>query len=145
MLCGMKSKKTVQLMMVIIGVISLCYGVIGIQSAPEDAHDYATLLGMFAGFGSGLIAVAIFLFIRSKVVSPEKLKQKEIEENDERNIAVKRAAMAVSWMVSVGLFTVLAFALMAMGLRVPSYLCIGALYVQFFSFLIAHRVYDKKM
>lgn len=145
MLCNVKSKKFIQYVMLAIGMISLAYGVIGIQTAPEDAHDYSMLLGMFSGFGAGLIAVAIFFLIRSKVVSPEKLKQKEIEQNDERSIAVKRAAFSVSWLVALLLFAVLAFVFVGMGMRLASYLCIGALYIQFISFLIAHRICEKKM
>lgn len=145
MLCNMKSKKLIHYVMLAIGIISLAYGVIGIQSATEDAHDYSMLLGMFSGFGAGILAVAIFFLIRGRVVAPEKLKQKEIEENDERNIAIKRAAFTVSWLVALLCFAVLTFVFVAMGMRIASYLCLGAMYLQFFSFLIAHKVYEKKM
>lgn len=145
MLCKGKTKKTTCFIMLLVGIISLAYGLIGIQGVPDAAHAQAQLMGMFSGAGAGLISVAIFLLIRSRILSPEKLKQKEIESSDERSIAVRRAAMSVSWFVALLLFGLLCFVFVAMDMLVASYFALAAMYVQFFAYLVAQKVYEKKM
>ena len=96
-------------------------------------------------FGFGIIAVAGFMLVRSKVVSPQKLMQEEIEREDERNIAISRAAGLAGFFAGVGLFAVLAFVFMGLGYRVPSFVCVGGIYVLVAGYLVARRVYAKKM
>lgn len=50
---------------------------------------------------------------------------RRIEQNDERNIAITRAAFTVSAVAAILLFAILAFVFVALGYRIPSYLCIG--------------------
>ncbi len=145
MLCKMKSKTKLYLALLAVGLVSLAFGVIGYLTSGNQSHHMDTLLGMFSGFGFGLLAVAVVQLIRAKRMSPEKRAEKDIEKNDERNIAVTRAAHAVGNTAGAATLVVLSFLLMFLDYRVPSYLCIGALYVQLFAFLIAYRVYYKKM
>lgn len=145
MLCQFNQKKITGILMVLLGVVSMAYGIIAYQSAPEDAHAYNQLLGMFTGFGTGLLAVGLFFWVRSKVVPKEKQKQQEIERNDERNIAIVRAALSVAALVAMGLFAVLAFVFTGMGYLVPSYFCLGAMYVLVAVYLISVKVLGKKM
>jgi len=140
-----KSKRIVPVIMLGAGIISLAFGVIAYQTASEDAHDYSRFLGMLAGFGSGIIAVAVFYMIRARVISPEKRKQQEIEQNDERNIALQRAALAVAAVAGMLMFAALAFAFTAMGYPMPSYICLGAMYLQVLVYLAALRVYKRRM
>ena len=145
MLCRFKSKRVAPIILLIVGIISLTYGIVAYQTTPADAHDYNQFLGMLTGFGSGIVCVALFYLIRARVISPEKRKQKEVEQNDERNIAIQRAALTISAVAAIFIFASLAFAFTAMGFRLPSYLCIGAMYLQILIYLIALRVYRKKM
>lgn len=103
------------------------------------------LAGMFSGAGTGIIAVAIFFWIRGKVLSPEKLKQKAIEKNDERNVQITRTALTVVAITSNLTFAVLAFVLMGMGYMVPALIMVGCIYLQLGIFLIANNVISRKM
>lgn len=131
--------------MVIFGVVSLIFGIVFANSLSDDQRSLMMLAGMFSGAGTGIIAVAIFFWIRGKVLSPEKLKQKAIEKNDERNVQITRTALTVVAITSNLTFAVLAFVLMGMGYMVPALIMVGCIYLQLGIFLIANNVISRKM
>lgn len=145
MLCKKNWKKGTSVLVLCLGAVSFTFGLLTYLIARPEEHSLNTLLGMFTGFGFGIIAVAGFMLVRSKVVSPQKLMQEEIEREDERNIAISRAAGLVGFFAGVGLFAVLAFVFMGLGYRVPSFVCVGGIYVLVAGYLVARRVYAKKM
>jgi predicted exporter len=131
--------------MLALGVVSFLYGLVSfIVIKPQDKATN-TLLGMFTGFGFGIICVAIGYTIRQKLVSKEKLEQEEIDRYDERNIAIARSACAVGMVTAIIMFAVLAFVFMGMGLMQPSYMCIGSMYVVLLVTKIAQKKFEKKM
>lgn len=131
--------------MVVFGVVSLIFGIVFANSLSDDQRSLMMLAGMFSGAGTGIIAVAIFFWIRGKVLSPEKLKQKAIEKNDERNVQITRTALTVVAITSNLTFAVLAFVLMGMGYMVPALIMVGCIYLQLGIFLIANNVISRKM
>ena len=146
MLCRFaKTNKKLLSAMVIIGVVSLFFGIIFARSLSEEESSLMMLAGMFTGLGCGIIAVAVFYWVRSKVLSPEKLKQKEIEKNDERNVQISRASFTVVAVTSNLTFAVLAFVLIGMGYMVPSLIMVGCIYLQLAIFLIASKIISRKM
>lgn len=146
MLCkfGKQNKKFLGAV-VIMGAVSLVFGILFARSLSDEEHSLMMLAGMFSGAGAGIMAVAIFFWIRSKVLSPEKLKQKEIEKNDERNVQINNAAFTVVAATANLTFAVLAFVLMGMGYMVPSLIMVACVYLQLAVFLIAHRIISRKM
>ena len=146
MLCKFgKTNKKVLSGMVVFGVVSLIFGIVFANSLADDQRSLMMLAGMFSGAGTGIIAVAIFFWIRGKVLSPEKLKQKAIEKNDERNVQITRTALTVVAITSNLTFAVLAFVLMGMGYMVPALIMVGCIYLQLGIFLIANNVISRKM
>ena len=146
MLCKFgKTNKKVLSGMVVFGVVSLIFGIVFANSLSDDQRSLMMLAGMFSGAGTGIIAVAIFFWIRGKVLSPEKLKQKAIEKNDERNVPITRTALTVVAITSNLTFAVLAFVLMGMGYMVPALIMVGCIYLQLGIFLIANNVISRKM
>lgn len=146
MLCKLgKTNKKVLSGMVVFGVVSLVFGIFFADSLTDDQRSLMMLAGMFSGAGTGIIAVAIFFWIRGKVLSPEKLKQKAIEKNDERNVQITRTALTVVAITSNLTFAVLAFVLMGMGYMVPALIMVGCIYLQLAIFLIANKIISRKM
>ena len=146
MLCKFgKTNKKVLSGMVVFGVVSLIFGIVFANSLSDDQRSLMMLAGMFSGAGTGIIAVAIFFWIRGKVLSPEKLKQKAIEKNDERNVQITRTALTVVAITSNLTFAALAFVLMGMGYMVPALIMVGCIYLQLGIFLIANNVISRKM
>ena len=129
----------------VLGVISFLYGLLTFIIVQPDGKSANTLLGMFTGFGFGIILVGIRNLIHAKRASKEKLEQEEIDRNDERNVAIARAACTVGMFAGMILFAALAFVLMGMGHVVPSYMSIGGLYVMILVTKIAQKILEKKM
>lgn len=144
MLCKGKSKGYF-VVLVVIGIISFTFGILSTIVTPEDAHNLSMLSGMFTGLGAGFVAIGLVQYIRNKISSPEKLRTKEIEKTDERNIQLIRAAAAVTMSASYVIFAVLAFLFVALDYRIPAFITIGAMYVEFAVYLIAYKILNNRM
>lgn len=145
MLCKKSWSRLVQLAVFALGLVSFLFGLLTFVLTDPQGHSYNTLLGMFTGFGFGIMAVAAYKTLREKVVSKEKLEQEKIDQQDERNIAIIRAACAVAYAAAIGVFAVLIFVFMALDYQVPSYICLGAMYVLVAVFVTAKKILEKKM
>ncbi|MEA5015132.1 MAG: hypothetical protein VB099_11275 [Candidatus Limiplasma sp.] len=147
MLCKMKPNTKTWFFIMGVGLVSLAFGLLAylLPSAGSGQPHLDTLLGMFSGFGAGLMAVALFKLIRGKLISPQKREEEEIQQQDERTLAVTRAAHTVGFFAGAAMLAILIFLFTYLNDRLASYLCLGALYVQMIVFLVAYRVYNKKM
>lgn len=144
-MCKGKWNKQMCLIMLLVGIASLLYGLLSFLIIRPEGHSQNTLMGMFTGFGAGICAVAVFRMIREKVVSKEKLEQEEIDRQDERNVAIIRAAGTAAYYAAILLMAVLVFLFTGMGYSVPSYICLGAMYVLVGVFFVARKLLEKKM
>lgn len=131
--------------MVVIGIVTLVFGLVSSKHFPEDAHNMHMLMGMFSGLGSAFTVVGIIKLIRYKKISVEKLKEEEIELKDERNIQVSRAAYSIASKVASFLFIIMAFLFVWLDYRTSAFISIGALYIQILVFFIAHKYFNRKM
>lgn len=148
MFCSMMSKKNRQWMLrlfLALGVVSLAFGLVGARLTPESEHSTMRLMGMVTGFGTGIVLVAVIVTIREHFVKPEKLEQEKIEAQDERNVALNRAALSVAAAVAILVFAALAFVLTGMGYSTAGLLCIVGMYVEVIGFVIARAVLSKRM
>lgn len=129
----------------LLGIVSCVYGVVSFLFFQTGSSTTNTLMGMFTGFGFGIICVAVGNLIRTKRASQQQLEQEEIERNDERNIMIFRTACSIGMLAGVLTLAVFAFVLMGMGHRTPSLMCIGGIYVMELTTLVARKVLEKKM
>ncbi len=141
----MKANKWIGWGALLLGVVSFAYGLISYLFFQTGDSATNTLMGMFTGFGFGIICVAIGYTIRTKRASQKQLEQEEIERNDERNIMILRTACTIGMFAGILTFAVFAFVLMAMGYRTPSLMCVGGIYVMELTMLIARKVLETKM
>lgn len=144
MFCKGKSKNHF-IIILFIGVISFVFGTLYYRILPDEAHNLSMLSGMFSGFGGAFIAVGLINLVRLKVTSPEKLRRKENEKNDERNVQVLRAAYTTAEVGAIILFSVMTFVFVWLDYKVPAFICVGALYVNAAIFLISYHIYNKRM
>ena len=145
MICKGKWNKHLCMVIMILGAASFLFGLLSFLILKPEGRSVNTLLGMFTGFGAGIMGVAIWQTIRAKVVSKEKLEQEEIEKWDERNIAIIRAAATAAYYAAILLMSVLIFLFMGLGYRVPAYICMAGLYVLVGVFFITRKALGKKM
>jgi len=145
MLCKLGKSNRYWGTMVVIGIVTLVFGVVFSKSFPEDAHNMHMLMGMFSGLGGAFTVVGIIKLIRYKKISVEKLKEEEIELKDERNIQVLRAAYSIANKAASFLFVIMAFLFAWLDYITPAFISIGALYIQILAFFIAHKYFNRKM
>lgn len=144
-MCNKSWNKHVRTAALGLGIVSFLFGLLTFLIGKPEGHSINTLLGMFTGFGAGIIGVAVWMTVREKVLPKEKLEQEKIEQQDERNIAISRAAGLVTFYAAILIFSVLIFLFMGLGYTVPSYICLGAMYVLEGVALVARRVLSARM
>lgn len=144
-MCNQSWNKHVRTAALGLGIVSFLFGLLTFLIGKPEGHSINTLLGMFTGFGAGIIGVAVWMTVREKVLPKEKLEQEKIEQQDERNIAISRAAGLVTFYAAILIFAVLIFLFMGLGYTVPSYICLGAMYVLVGVGLVARKVLSARM
>lgn len=115
--------------MAAIGIITLIFGLITYKSISNDAHNIAMLKGMFTGLGGAFTAVGLTRLVQNKLTPKAKLKAKEIELKDERNIQVYRVAYTIANTVATILFATMAFIFVSLNYVTPAFISIGAMYI----------------
>ena len=145
MICKGTWNRHLCILLMLLGAASLLFGLLTFLIAKPESSSMNTLMGMFTGFGAGILGVAIFQTIRAKVVSSEKLEQEEIDKWDERNIAITRAAATAAYYAAILLMAALIFLFMGLGYKAASYICLGGLYLLVGVFFIARKMLEKKM
>ena len=109
MMCKKQWTRAMEIAVFALGLVSFLFGLLSFLIVKPDGHSTNTLLGMFTGFGFGIMAVAAYKTIRQKVVSKEKLEQEKIDQQDERSIAITRAAGLIGFYAGILIFAVLIF------------------------------------
>lgn len=145
MFCNMADRKAKNLFCIILGSVSTVLGIFLKIRFPEDAHNYQQFAGMLTGFGCGILAVGIVFTIRRLLSTPEKLKEREIEKKDERNIQIMRAAYATAAFGAFILFALMTFIFTLMGEFTACLITIVAMYVDIAVFVISYLILQKKM
>jgi len=100
-----------------------------------------------AGIGAGLmfLGAAYKVIFRNSDNSPEAVKQREIDENDERNIRIKEKAGYASWYATLLIFVAMALVFIFMDYPLGYWLSAGAVVLHKVILLIFMWVYGKKM
>lgn len=140
-----KSRALISAVVVVLGLISIVFGILMARSLPESEHNLVRLAGMFSGFGAGLLLAMAALTLYRKLISPARRKELEIAQNDERNVQIARAACSVCAVAGMLLFAVMGFVCLALGSSTASVLCIVCLYLQTIVLLVARAYYARKM
>lgn len=104
--------------------------------------------GALAGMGSGLFGygLAKFRFSRWADKNPEEMRRSEVEANDERNVAIRNRAQALSGTVLV--FVVMAAAWVCIFLDAPQWItltCVGVFLLKTVLDFILIAYYEKRM
>lgn len=118
---NMKQKKLLYTLLLAVG---LCLVAAALVLRRFDLAD--NLYGMLVGVGAGLAAMgaANCLMLRVEERDPKVMRQSQIETTDERNVAIRRRAQAVSGEVLQ--WTVLAAAWLSIGLGAPLWITLAA-------------------
>lgn len=127
-----------------VGIVIAAAAALAWRSGTARLPDY--MMGVYCGAGCGLTLAGIILIVKNLILlgNEEKLKQSRLENSDERIREI--SSLAVKAAVQVMMLAALAAGMIG-GIFYP--ILVKALlfivYVFLFSYLIACRVYEKKM
>ncbi len=127
-----------------IGIVSLTFGLWGDRSGIASTGGEEMLLGMFSGMGSAMTVLSAIALLRRKFMSREKLKQKEIDAKDERNIQLIQAAYTVSEKIALFVLAFMAFLFAWLGDETASFISAGAIWVLAIVFAVSQRCMPEK-
>ncbi len=141
----MKYMKRYWQVLVVVGIVSFVFGLVNHKNMTGISPNMSMLNGMIQGAGLAIAIVGGIKLLQNKRTPSEKLKAKEIELKDERNIELMRISLSISSTTASLLFVILAFVFIAMDYIIPGLICIAALYIQLASLFIAHKYYNNKI
>lgn len=120
----MKGRKTLYITLVIAGLCLVAAALILREAKVPDSAG-----GALMGSGSGLAAMGLaqLLTLRAERKDPVQARKKEIEVHDERNVAIRRRAKALSG--DVLQWAVLAAAWVSIGFGAPLWVTLAAVVV----------------
>lgn len=128
-----------------VGIVTLIFVIISYKNISNDMHNMAMLKGMFFGLGGAFTAIGLFKIIQNKITPVEKLKVKEIESKDERNIQVLRISYTVANVMATILFAAMAFLFVGLNYIIPAFISLSALYIQLLTFFLAYKYNNGKI
>jgi len=138
----MKTSKKFSYLQVVLGVLLIAAGLILIKTVKEPEGLFRVLPFVFLGIGCGVFGSGVGALVSSRVLKddPQLQKQMEIEQKDERNIAIANRAKAKAFDAMLYLFGALmiTFALMtvelsAILLLVGAYLVVDGIFIYYLS------------
>ena len=117
----MKGKKMLYIALTVIGLCFAAASLILWEAIPNS------LGGVLMGSGSGMAAIGLtrLLMLRLDTKDPAQARRKEIEVNDERNVAIRRRAKALSG--DVLQWGVMAAAWVSIGFDAPFWVTLAAI------------------
>ena len=129
-----------------IGYISFAIGILLRHIFPEAEGILESLPHILSGFGAGIIGVGVVLIFRKRAIerNPEKAREYEIDEKDERNIQINEKASYATWHVTLFALAILSLAFLIMDNMIACLLSLGVLLVHKVSYLICVGVLKKK-
>ncbi len=104
------------------------------------------MLGVYAGMGTGLVAVSVILWIKNRMLlgNEEKLKESRVNNSDERIKEIGNQAFRMAAAVMLGAMYLIS---LVGGLFYPMLVQVLLAVVSVFAltYLVSYRIYDKKM
>lgn len=142
------NKKTINWLMIIVGLILLAVGIFIIKTQPETDGIMRTLPYICIGVGCGGFGHGIGNWIADKAVAkaPEEAKRIEIETKDERNVMIANHAKAKAYDSMVFIFGDLLIVLALLNIDMVVVLMLVSCYLLVVGISIYYRIkYEKEM
>lgn len=113
---------------------------------PEASRAMLTLPAVLTGFGAGIVGVGVANILRIKRIenNPEKAREYEIAEKDERNIRVRERAGYAAWHVTLFILGILMLTFVFLDDYVACWFVLGALFIHIAGLFVSITIYNKK-
>ena len=129
------------------GIIVFVVGILLKFLFPASDGALHTLPFVLNGFGAGIVGVGVVTVLRKKVIDndPQKAKQYEINEKDERNIRIREKAGYATWYTTLFVLSAVSLIFVVLEYNVACFISLGALFIHIISLFVYIRKYDKKI
>lgn len=142
------NKKLINYFIVIIGITLLACGLILIKLIHTPQGILTTLPYICVGIGCGIFGNGVGIIINSRIMynNQDLKKQMEIEQKDERNIAIQNSAKAKAYNMMIFVFGALIISLALMNVDMMVILILVTSYLFVMGYSVYCRIkYDKEM
>ena len=129
------------------GIIIFAAGLLLKFIFPEESGAMQSLPFVLSGFGAGIIGVGVAGIFRKRAIEndPEKARQYEIAEKDERNIRIREKAGYATWYTTLFLLAIISLTLVVLNYTAAGFVALGALLIHGISFFVYTYLYSKKI
>lgn len=129
------------------GIIIFVIGLLLKFLIPVSDGVLKTLPFVLTGFGAGIIGVGVVNIIRKRVIdnNPQKAKQYEIDEKDERNIQIREKAGYATWYTSLFMLSAISLTFVVLDYKVAVFISLGALFIHIISLFVYIYIYNRKI
>lgn len=140
-------KKSLKPYVFYLGIFIFAVGILLKFIFPASDGALEQLPFVLTGFGAGIIGVGVAVMIMKKRTEkdPQKAKQYEINEKDERNILIREKACYAAWYVTLFVLAAVTMALFVMGYNVAFCMVLGAFFIHIISMFVFIIYYSKNM
>lgn len=147
MMCAFngKDKKIMFWIFLLVGAATCAFGVYGMFGPADAVGGNDMFMGFCTGFGGTITLCAVIGLIVNALTPTDKQRAQEIEENDERNVTIRRTACVAAYLAAVICDIIMAFLFIGLGYEVPALIVIGSMYVTVITLLIAKAVLNKRV
>lgn len=144
----MKKKSTSDYVMILAGLLLAAAGMLLVKQNADPQGIMLTLPYLFLAVGCGIFGHGIGNLINTKVLSsdPQLQKQAQINETDERNLAISNRAKAKAYDIMISVYGILMIALAMANIDMVVVLLLVFTYLFVIGCHIYYRSkYDKEM
>jgi len=142
---NLTKKEKIWMILMIIGFVMIVSAVVWFGDIPDDDHYLSRISGVLCGVGGGLLGISAAKFFGSRMATPEQARRKEIEQHDERNIQVSRAAHSVVMASAFVILAIMSLLFTFMGLHPADIICSMAICLLLIIYVVAFNALNKKM
>lgn len=129
------------------GIIVFAVGLLLEFLIPASDGAFHTLPFVLTGFGAGIIGVGVVSIFRKRMIdnNPQKAKEYEINEKDERNIRIREKAGYATWYTTLFMLAVISLTFVVLDYMVAGFIVLGALFIHISSLFIYIYIYNRKI
>ncbi len=129
-----------------LGIVIFAVGMLLQFLFPEAEGAMQSLPLVLTGFGAGIIGVGVANILRKRNIDshPEKARQYEIAEKDERNVRLREKAGYATWYVTLFVLAILSMVLVVLNQYLACFLALGALLIHVIGWFVFMYIYSKR-
>jgi len=126
-----------------VGIAVFAVGLVMLYFFNDTGGTMESLSSVLTGIGAGWVGVGAVFMVRSR--NPERAKEIEVADKDERNIRIREKAGFIMWFVSLIMIAAMMLTFRILDDMLPFWLCMGVFWIHIICYFVLMSVFKKKM